>query len=219
MRTPLNIIMGFVDVLNDRIVERDNGQEKQGKSAHEELSEMISMMKYNAIHLKRMILMLFDSSSNTGAEELMNNRTDEVSCNEVARESIELTEDHFMGVKISFDTTLNDGVHILTNHLYLMRSIRELLYNSAKYSDGKHIHLAVTETTTTVLFTVTDVGPGLPNESDELLFKPFIKLDDLSEGLGLGLPLTKRHALSLGGDLIYDPSYREGCRFVLELPK
>ena len=219
MRTPLNIIMGFVDVLKDRIVERDNGQEQQDKSAHDELSEMIGLMKYNAIHLKRMILMLFDSSSNTGAEELMSNRQDEVSCNDVARESIELTEDHFVGIKIAFETSLSDGVHILTNHLYLMRSIRELLYNSAKYSDGKHIQLTVTETTTTVLFTVVDVGPGLPNESEDLLFKPFIKLDDLSEGLGLGLPLTKRHALSLGGDLIYDPSYREGCRFVLELPK
>ena len=100
-----------------------------------------------------------------------------------------------------------------------MRSIRELLYNSAKYSDGKHIRLLVTETTATVCFIVEDVGPGLPEQSDDLLFKPFVKLDDLSEGLGLGLPLTKRHVLSLGGDLTFDPNYREGCRFVLELPK
>ena len=53
----------------------------------------------------------------------------------------------------------------------------------------------------------------------ELLYKPFAKIDDLSEGLGLGLPLTKRHALSLGGDLIYDRDYKEGCRFILEMPK
>jgi signal transduction histidine kinase len=177
------------------------------------------MMKYNAIHLKRMILMLFDSSSTTGAEELMRDRHDEVSCNDVARESIELTEEHFQGIKIAFQTAVSDSLHLLTNHLYLMRSIRELLYNSAKYSDGKHIRLLVTETTASVCFIVEDVGPGLPEQSDDLLFKPFVKLDDLSEGLGLGLPLTKRHVLSLGGDLTFDPNYREGCRFVLELPK
>lgn len=219
MRTPLNIILGFVDVVQDYVVARDKERDSQGKAPNGDLSDISSMMKYNAIHLKRMILMLFDSSSTTGAEELMRDRHDEVSCNDVARESIELTEEHFQGIKIAFQTAVSDSLHLLTNHLYLMRSIRELLYNSAKYSDGKHIRLLVTETTASVCFIVEDVGPGLPEQSDDLLFKPFVKLDDLSEGLGLGLPLTKRHVLSLGGDLTFDPNYREGCRFVLELPK
>ena len=52
-----------------------------------------------------------------------------------------------------------------------------------------------------------------------MIFKPFGKVDDLSEGLGLGLPLAKRHALSLGGDLLYDADYHDGCRFILEVPK
>jgi signal transduction histidine kinase len=46
-----------------------------------------------------------------------------------------------------------------------------------------------------------------------------MKMDDLSDSLGLGLPLCKRHALNLGGDLIYDRDYHAGCRFILELPK
>ena len=177
------------------------------------------MMKYNAIHLKRMVLMLFDSSSAGSAQNLMNNRQDEVSCNEIARECIDYTKEHFKGMKIQFTTDLSDAVHILTNHLYLMRTIRELLYNAAKYSDGEHIHLHVSETDTTVNFTIEDTGSGLPDDADDLLYKPFIKIDDLSEGLGLGLPLCKRHALSLGGDLIYDKDYRDGCRFIVEMPK
>ena len=44
-------------------------------------------------------------------------------------------------------------------------------------------------------------------------------MDDLSDGLGLGLPLTKRHAINLGGNLVLDTSYNEGCRFVLVVPK
>lgn len=47
----------------------------------------------------------------------------------------------------------------------------------------------------------------------------FTKLNDLSEGLGLGLPLTKRHAESLGGNMVYDESYHDGCRFVITMPK
>jgi hypothetical protein len=64
-----------------------------------------------------------------------------------------------------------------------------------------------------------DKGPGLPENADELIYKPFAKIDVLSEDLGLGLPLSKRHALSLGGDLVYDKSYHDGCRFILEIPK
>jgi signal transduction histidine kinase len=101
----------------------------------------------------------------------------------------------------------------------MVRIIRELLYNAAKYSDGLHIRLHISETSTHVLFTVEDVGPGLSGNVDELMNKPFNKLDDLSEGLGLGLPLTKRHALSMGGDLIYDANYSAGCRFIVEMPK
>jgi signal transduction histidine kinase len=36
--------------------------------------------------------------------------------------------------------------------------------------------------------------------------------------LGLGLPLAKRHACNLGGDLTLDADYHDGCRFILELP-
>ena len=55
-------------------------------------------------------------------------------------------------------------------------------------------------------------------EQLEMIFMPFGKLNDLSEGLGLGLPLAKRHAQGLGGDLTLDTTYQEGCRFILELP-
>ena len=222
IRTPLNIIMGFANVLYESIVSRNNTKNTQDQSMIEEkknLGDVMGMMKHNAIHLKRMILMLFDSSSTGGAEKLMNDRHDEVSCNEAARECINYTKEHFLGIKISFESELSDEVKILTNHLYLIRTIRELLYNAAKYSDGEHISLRISETTTTVCFTIEDTGSGLPDNPDDMLFKPFMKMDDLSEGLGLGLPLSKRHALSLGGDLIYDRDYKDGCRFIVEMPK
>ena len=219
MRTPINVITGFSDVLLGDITTRTKEKDKDNKYLKEDLSVVTGMMKYNAIHLKRMILMLFDSSSAGSAQKVMNDRHDEVSCNEIARECIDYTKEHFKGIKIEFSTDLSDAVHILTNHLYLMRTIRELLYNAAKFSDGEHIRMHVSETGTTVNFIVEDTGTGLPDDADELLYKPFIKIDNLSEGLGLGLPLSKRHALSLGGDLVYDRDYHNGCRFIVEMPK
>ncbi len=67
-------------------------------------------------------------------------------------------------------------------------------------------------------FCVEDKGPGISEEKIEQMFEPFTKIDDLTEGLGLGLPLSKRHIISLGGDLTLDTTYRDGCRFVIEMP-
>ena len=99
-----------------------------------------------------------------------------------------------------------------------MRSLRELVYNSAKYSDGKHVTFRITTTDSTLRFIIEDKGKGIPKANREHIFNFFIKVDDLSEGLGLGLPLTKRHAQNLGGDLIFDEDYHDGCRFIFELP-
>ena len=219
IRTPLNIITGFADMLNDTIARQSKSNAALSPAEEENLIDMAGMMKYNALHLKRMIIMLLDSSSPTGDEKLITNRSEEVSCNEVARECIDYTVGHFPLLKVNFETELSDDVHILTNRLYLMRSIRELLYNAAKYSDGENVSLHVSQNNIHVLFIVQDVGPGLSDQAEELIFKPFVKIDNLSEGLGLGLPLTKRHALFLGGDLIYDETYHEGCRFIIEMPK
>jgi signal transduction histidine kinase len=99
-----------------------------------------------------------------------------------------------------------------------MRALRELLYNSAKYSDGQHVLLRVLHVDDTVQFVVEDTGNGISEADSEQLFKFFTKVDDLTEGLGLGLPLAKRHAQNLGGDIIFDPNYHDGCRFVLTIP-
>ena len=111
-----------------------------------------------------------------------------------------------------------DSVCIKSDNVYLMRSLRELLYNSAKYSDGKHISVQVSATDTVVRFVLTDTGRGISDDYFDKVFIPFSKVDDLSEGLGLGLPLAKRHIDNLGGKLILDRDYREGCRFIVELP-
>ncbi|MBQ9229991.1 MAG: ATP-binding protein [Prevotella sp.] len=37
--------------------------------------------------------------------------------------------------------------------------------------------------------------------------------------MGLGLPLARRVARQMGGDVVLDTSYHEGSRFILKLPK
>jgi signal transduction histidine kinase len=161
--------------------------------------------------------MLFDSSDTGLSQELESHKSDHVSCNDVAREAVSYVKLHYPDVHINMETQLADDFCIQTNRMYLMRALRELLYNSAKYSDGQHVVLRISLTDDAVNFIVEDTGKGISEADSEHLFKFFTKVDDLSEGLGLGLPLAKRHAQNLGGDIIFDPTYHDGCRFVLNI--
>jgi signal transduction histidine kinase len=209
VRTPLNIIMGFAQVL----------RESKHDLPDEEAVSIISMMKYHALMLDRMSLMLFDSSARGVTEELYANRNEEVTCNEAARECIRLTHEMYPDLPLTFITDLSDDFIIHTNHHYLTLSIRELLYNAAKYSDGQFIQLRVSEKGSMVRFIVEDTGPGISEADSVRLLEMFTKVNDLSEGLGLGLPLTRRHITNLGGTFILDTRYHDGCRFIIELPK
>ena len=108
IRTPLNIIQGFAQVLHD-----NPGLPK------EDLAEITKTMKHNALHLNRMVLMLFDSSDSGINEELMSQRNELVSCNQIASECISYTRDHFPHTNIQF---LTDLAHALQQQLrYLLQ--------------------------------------------------------------------------------------------------
>jgi signal transduction histidine kinase len=201
--------MGFSQVLSDAGYE---GMQE------EEMKSITDMMDYNSKLLNRMLLMLYDSSDTGLSEELNSHKSDIVSCNEVAHEAIAYIKLRYPDINVNFQSELPDDFCLKTNHLYLMRSLREVLYNSAKYSDGQHISLRVLHTDTTVRFVFEDKGKGIGDADRADIFKFFTKVDDLSEGLGLGLPLAKRHAQNLGGDITLDADYHEGCRFIVELP-
>ena len=218
MRTPLNIVMGFADVLGESLAAQQDGA-SQSLLQDAELADITETMTHNAIHLRRMVQMLYDSSEYGTSQELFSGKSEYVTINNIAQECIEYTRERFPKTTINFESNIPPRAVVKTNHLYLMRTLRELLFNAAKYSDGQHIMLRISETISTIRFTVEDVGPGIPSDTLGMIFKPFVKVDDLSGGLGLGLPLAKRHALSLGGDLLYDADYHDGCRFILEVPK
>jgi signal transduction histidine kinase len=165
------------------------------------------------------MLLLLDTSETDANGELHYKKNDEVSVNLVAQDCIRHTLSHFPDARIKLETDLPSTLHIVTNRLYLFSTLSELLYNAAKYTGGQHITLQVSQTETTIRYTVLDVGSGLPSGAMERVFQPFNGVENLAEGEGLGLPLAKRHAASLGGDLIFDVDYRDGCRIIFELQK
>ena len=214
IRTPLNIIMGFAQVLSSPTDDSSLSEEL----GEEEIKSIAGTMTHNTRLLIRMVMMLFDSSDSGKSESEKCDKREMVACNETCRTALKFITKHHPDVSVEFETKLDDDFCIHTNGRYMEYSIEELLNNAVRYSDQQHISLHVERTEEYVRFIVQDTGKGIAEDDRETIFKFFTKIDDFSEGLGLGLPLTKRHAETLGGNLTLDTSYTAGCRFIYQLP-
>lgn len=214
IRTPLNIIMGFSQVLNSTTEDSSLSDEL----GQEEMKSIADTMIHNCRVLVRMVMMLFDCSDFGIAESKKLDTHELVPCNEVCHDAIKFISNHNPDVPIAFSTDLPDDFSVHTNRQYLEYSLEELLNNAMRYSDQQHVTLHVERNDEFVRFIIQDTGKGICEDDYENIFNFFTKVDDFSEGLGLGLPLTKRHANTLGGNFLLDTDYHEGSRFIFEIP-
>lgn len=122
---------------------------------------------------------------------------------------------------IKNEVTLNievPKIEIEANKEQLSRILIHLLQNAVSHTNegtirlefkkrGAHLHQ----------FIVSDTGSGVSQEMQSQLFKPFKKIDDLTKGDGLGLPICKMIAKKMNGSLVFDSTYKKGARFILDL--
>ena len=101
IRTPLNIVMGFSQVLHDAIKQRE-------ALPDEEMKSVTSTMDHQAKLLYRLVTMLFDSSDTGFSEELKTHQFDIVKCNDVAREAIEYLKEHYPEAETEFVSEVAD---------------------------------------------------------------------------------------------------------------
>ena len=95
-----------------------------------------------------------------------------------------------------------------------------LLGNAIKYApECSTVRVEIAAQGRRIVYRVEDRGPGVPASELERIFDIYVtKAGEESRGLGLGLPLSRRLARLLGGELrALDLAEGGGC-FVLELP-
>jgi signal transduction histidine kinase len=95
-----------------------------------------------------------------------------------------------------------------------------LLTNAIRHSpEGSEVTLSVTRDVGNLVFTVRDRGPGVQPDDVERIFDVYVtKAGEEREGTGLGLPLSRRLAQLMGGELFAVSHPGEGGEFVLQLP-
>lgn len=207
IRTPLNIINGFTQVLRDdsESIPRD------------EVEGLIDTMLYNAVGMNRMINMLL-VAANTG-KDVKINVMEEVNVHELV-EALTYLYAHTppYTVDLVTDIKLLDTFTVRSNREFLGKALAELLFNAKKFTTDGHVKLTAMASGITVIFMVEDTGPGISEETQARLFDNFEKGNIFDEGLGMGLATCRQMIRMIGGELTFDAKYTEGSRFVVVIP-
>lgn len=118
-----------------------------------------------------------------------------------------------------------------TEKLYIGDPIRirqivgNLLSNALKFTrEGRVVMVvsinALADNSALLNVLVSDSGPGIPPEEQERIFGEFTRLSatEKAEGFGLGLSITRKMTVLMGGNLSLKSVVGQGCDFTIELP-
>ena len=201
IRTPLNSIVGFSGVLVDMLDEK------------EDIGQYVALIESNSKLLLKLVGDILDISILDSEVEIKHNAVDVNAC---CQASIDVAGASFdPGVRLIFEPACDELI-INSNYNYIVQVLDNLLGNASKFTHEGSVTLAyeVKKEENQLIFTVTDTGIGIPVEEQERVFERFVKLDNFSQGAGLGLSICRIVAERLGGYLRIDKGYTQGTRII-----
>ena len=206
VRTPLNIITGFAQVLANPGMAEEAEERKHISTMMQKSTRQVTVLMDEIIGLS-----MLDST-----EKIQKN--DNANINKLLRE---LTNEYKSyatdDTEVKLETELPDDYVLKTNENMLRRIMNCLLENATKYTQKGSITMSAKQEGILLRLSVEDTGSGIPEQEAENIFGRFVKLNNFKEGIGLGLPLSRKLAEQLGGTVELDTTYKDGARFIVTL--
>ena len=206
VRTPLNIITGFAQVIANPEMAGSVEERKHISTMMQKSTRQVTILMDEIIGLS-----LIDST-----EKIQKN--DVTHINRILKELTNEYQDYATSeTEVRLETELADDFVLKTNENMLRRVMNCLLENATKYTQKGSIIIRARQEESLLKLIVEDTGTGIPEQEAEHIFDRFVKLDNFKEGIGLGLPLSRKLAEQLGGKIELDTTYKDGARFIVTL--
>jgi signal transduction histidine kinase len=115
-----------------------------------------------------------------------------------------------------------DVPRLYTDDKKLSQILRNFISNALKFTPRGEVRVSASVSGDRVTFCVADTGIGIAAEHLDALFRDFVQVEAPIQkrlrGTGLGLSLSRKLALLLGGDVAVESTLGEGSKFSVTLP-
>lgn len=206
LRTPLTSIGGFTDTLH----------ETWENLSHPEIEEFLTIVKRESNHLSNLVEdILVIPRLEAGRLPLEEEEFD------MRDLTFEIASIIFSEDERNCEVSIPGGVLAQADQGRVKQILRNLLENARKYG-GDQVLVDGELHGDLYRITVADNGPGVPEVDRDRIFEHFEQLTKgdgrLSQGVGLGLPIARKLARAMGGDLWFSPRFPTGSLFHFTVP-
>lgn len=201
LQTPLATVAGLAETIE---VSRDQLEDRQ-------LAEMITSVRRQAGRVSSMVQELLDLAKAGKAVEAVR-----VNLRGVVHRAL---RDAPPPSGVHLDLQLAPVTAVAATRTRLERMLTNLLTNAYRYGGGT-VRITTSQVGDAVRLTVSDDGPGIPDDAADRLFAPFNRGPNrTSDSTGLGLSIVHDIVVGLAGSIAYDrhPDLG-GARFTVDLP-
>jgi signal transduction histidine kinase len=232
LRTPLNAIVGFVELLRDGVYGELNTRQ----------AGPVERIASSASHLRQLVDQILDLAKMAAGRldvqwELIDLKSFVV---DLTSEIEALRSERGLALSISISDSLP---RVRTDPMHLRQIALNLLGNALKFtpSGGITIRARLINTSdenvgsdpaisgtpyagTWIALDVADTGVGIAKSDQERIFEEFEQVnagprtDSMQRGTGLGLPISRRLARLLGGELTVTSELGKGSTFTVWIP-
>jgi signal transduction histidine kinase len=213
LRTPLNVIIGYAEILRDTVGERLDADDRGMLESIERYSRLQLDLITNVLDFSRL------TSGRIGLD------VSAFALEPVLAEIAALHRDTFARLGLRFSLTVDPAVaQVRTDRVKVQEIVRNLLDNAIKFTERGGIAITARpgHDPSMLVIEVRDTGGGIAAENLQAIFDEFHQVGHSSTrstgGVGLGLAIVHRLCEALGGSVSVESEIGSGSTFEVEIP-
>ncbi len=211
LRTPLNAVIGFSEVLRDRLFGDLNDKQ----------AEYVADIHTSGRHLLALINDILDLSKIEAGR--MDLQITPFALSDVVQNSVALSRERATREGIALALEVDPGIGVIEADERMVKQVLfNLLSNALKFTaTGGHVGVSAHAAGEDVVVSVRDDGVGIATADQARIFEEFqqVGTSHLQEGTGLGLAISRRFIELHGGSLRVDSEPGRGSTFTFTLPR
>jgi signal transduction histidine kinase len=218
LRTPLNAILGFSEAMTLKLF----------GSLSEQYTSYADDILRSGRHLLQLINTMLDTAQVDGDEVAISTKVVDIA--EIVAQSIMIVQIRAQAKNLDLGkTAVRPGWKVRADPMLLTQILVNLFSNAVKFTEnggaiGVEVGTGERAGMPVALITVWDTGIGISTDLQSRIFDKFVRghnapaYDDVGQGLGLGLHVSKRLAELMQGGIQLQSVPGKGSRFTIELP-